>query len=71
LLTDVFNHKEKLATRDLLEGSGVEDVIGTWHGSPATFEVAYIANVKLDFVGHIRIVDLVFVAHIVLFLFIA
>ena len=64
-------HREELTARDLLQCCGMEDVIHTRHGIAARLQVAYIADKKLDFMGHIRVFHLVFVAHIVLLLLIA
>ena len=64
-------HREELTARDLLQCCGMEDVIHARHGIAARLQVAYIADKKLDLMGHIRVFHLVFVAHIVLLLLIA
>ena len=64
-------HREELTARDLLQCCGMEDVIHARHGIAARLQIAYIADKKLDFMGHIRVFHLVLVTHIVLLLLIA
>ena len=61
-------HWEKFATRNLLQGSSMEDIVYSRHGVPTRLEVAYITDKEFYFVCHIRILSLIFVAHIVLLL---
>ena len=61
-------HGEELAGGDLLQGSGVEDVVNTGHGVLDGLGVADIADIELDLLGGLRVPGLELVAHIVLLL---
>ena len=61
-------HWEKFATRNLLQGSSMEDIVYSRHSVPTRLEVTYITDKEFYFICHIRILNLIFVAHIVLFL---
>ena len=63
-------HGEELAGRNLLQGSGVEDVVHAGHGVLDGLGVADIADVELDLLGGLRVPGLKLVAHIVLLLFV-
>lgn len=64
-------HREELTARNLLQCCGMEDIIHTGHGVAARLQVAYVSDKEFDFMGHVRVFHLVFVAHIVLLLLIA
>ena len=61
-------HGEELAGGDLLQGSGVEDVVHAGHGVLDGLGVADIADIELDLLGGLRVPGLKLVAHIVLLL---
>ena len=63
-------HGEELAGGDLLQGSGVEDVVHAGHGVLDGLGVADIADIELDLLGGLRVPGLELVAHIVLLLFV-
>ena len=63
-------HGEELTGGHLLQGGGVENIVHPGHGPPNGLQVPDIANVKLDFVRHLRHPGLILVAHIVLLLLI-
>ena len=63
-------HGEELAGGDLLQGSGVEDVVHAGHGVLDGLGVADITDVELDLLGGLRVPGLELVAHIVLLLFV-
>ena len=63
-------HGEELAGGDLLQGSGVEDVVHAGHGVLDGLGVADIADIELDLLGGLRVPGLKLVAHIILFLFV-
>ena len=64
-------HGEELARRHLLEGGGVEDIVHARHHVAARLQIAHVADVELDLVGHLGIPRLILVAHIVLLLLVA
>ena len=49
----------------------MENVVDPRHGILARLQIAHIADIELDLVGHLRESRLIFVAHIVLFLLVA
>ena len=59
-------HGEKLAGRNLLERSGMEDKVDAGHHIAQALDVAHIADVELDFIVIVRIVGLQLMAHVVL-----
>ena len=61
-------HREKLATRDLLEGGGVEDVVHAAHRALERGPVAHVADVEFDLARDLRIIGLVLMPHVVLLL---
>ena len=61
-------HGEELAGGDLLQGSGVEDVVHAGHGVLDGLGIPDIADVELDLLGGLRVPGLELVAHIVLLL---
>ena len=63
-------HGEELAGGDLLQGSGVEDVVHAGHGVLDGLGVADITDVELDLLGGLRVPGLKLVAHIILLLFV-
>ena len=63
-------HGEELTGGHLLQGGGVEDIVHPGHGPPDGLQVPDVANVKLDFIRHLRHFRLILVAHIVLLLFV-
>ena len=63
-------HGEELAGGDLLQGSGVEDVVYAGHGVLDGLGVADIADIELDLLGGLRVPGLELVAHIILLLFV-
>ena len=63
-------HGEELAGGDLLQGSGVQDVVHAGHGVTDRLGVADIVDVELDLLGGLRVPGLKLVAHVVLFLFV-
>ncbi len=64
-------HGEEFARRHLLEGGGVEDIVDARHHVAARLQVAHVADVELDLVGHLGIPRLILMAHIVLLLLVA
>ena len=48
----------------------MENIVHPGHGSPDRLQIPDIANVKLDFIRHLRHFRLILVAHIVLLLLI-
>ncbi len=64
-------HREEFAAGDLLEGSGVEDVVDAADGHLEGGAVTHVADVELDLAGGIGVAGLVFVAHVVLLLLVA
>ena len=63
-------HGEELAGRNLLQGSGVEDVVHAGHGVLDGLGIADIADIELDLLGGLRVPGLELVAHIILLLFV-
>ena len=63
-------HGEELAGGDLLQSSGVEDVVHAGHGVLDGLGVADIADIELDLLGSLRVPGLKLVAHIILLLFV-
>ena len=63
-------HGEELAGGDLLQGSGVEDVVHAGHGILDGLGIPDIADIELDLLGGLRVPGLELVAHIVLLLFV-
>ena len=63
-------HGEELTGRHLLQGGGVENIVHPGHGPPNGLQVPDVANVKLDFIRHLRHPGLILVAHVVLLLLI-
>ena len=63
-------HGEELTGRHLLQGGGVENIVYPGHGPPNGLQVPDVANVKLDFIRHLRHFRLILVAHVVLLLLI-
>ena len=63
--------REKLATRHLLERRRMEDVVHPVHRVLDARQVAHVANVEPDLVGHVGHLGLELVAHIVLFFLVA
>ena len=63
--------REKLATRHLLERRRMEDVVHPVHCVLDACEVAHVANVEPDLVGHVGHLGLELVAHVVLFFLVA
>ena len=63
-------HGEELAGGDLLQGSGVENVVHAGHGVLDGLGVADIADIELDLLCSLRVPGLKLVAHIVLLLFV-
>ena len=61
-------HWEKFATWNLLQSSGMENVVNTRHSVLTRLKTTHITNKKLYFMCYIRIFYLIFVAHIILFL---
>ena len=49
----------------------MEDIVRPWHRRAAALQRTYIADVKLNFMSHIRVFGLILVAHIILFLLVA
>ena len=64
-------HRKEFARRDLLECSGMENVIYTRHSISDRAWVSDIANVKLDLLRSIRMLCLQHMPHVILFLLIA
>ena len=64
-------HREELAAGDLLQRCRVEYVIDPRHRAPAAFEAADVSDVEFDLVRDVRVLGLVFVAHVILFLLVA
>ena len=64
-------HREELARRDLLERRRMEDVIDPADGGLERGLVAYVADIELDLVRHLRHPRLEVVPHVVLLLFVA
>ena len=63
-------HGEELAGGDLLQGSGVEDVVHAGHGVLDGLGIPDIADIELDLLCSLRVPGLKLVAHIVLLLFV-
>ena len=63
-------HGEELAGGDLLQGSGVEDVVHAGHCVLDGLGIPDIADVELDLLCGLRVPGLKLVAHIVLLLFV-
>ena len=63
--------REELATGHLLERRRMENVVHPVHRVLDAREVAHVADVELDLVGHFRHLDLELVAHVVLFFLVA
>ena len=61
-------HREELTGGHLLQSGGVENIVHPGHGPPDGLQVPDVADVKLDFIRHLRHPGLVLVAHIVLLL---
>ena len=64
-------HREKLATRHLLERGGMEYVVDAGHCVRNGLRVTDVADVEFHLVGVLRILRLQLMAHIVLFLLVA
>ena len=63
--------REKLATRHLLERRRMEDVVHPVHRVLDAREVAHVADVEPDLVGHVGHLGLELMAHVVLFFLVA
>ena len=63
-------HGEELAGGDLLQSSGVEDVVHAGHGVLDGLGVADITDIELDLLCGLRVPGLELVAHIILLLFV-
>ena len=63
-------HGEELAGRNLLQCSGMENVVNAGHSVTDGLRVADIADVELDLLGSVRVLGLKLMAHIVLLLLI-
>lgn len=64
-------HRKELIGRHLLESCSMENVISSRDSGSAGLKVADVSDKEFYLVGHIRILCLVFVAHIILLLFIS
>ena len=63
-------HGEELAGRNLLQSSGVENVVNTRHGILDRLGIANISDVELHLLGSLRMLGLKLMAHIILLLLI-
>ncbi len=64
-------HRKKLATRNLLQCGGMENIVHSRHRVLARLQIAHVTDKELYLVSHIRILRLILVAHVVLFLLVA